>query len=191
MWNYFGDYNIKSTFIDIDDKVLDEISICITNLYEQLPKKDASQKITPNSFNFGFERSVEKHSSILHLEKRISEKFSEEVLFKVHWSKIYKRGQTLPVHNHATTGVTPNEFAFVFYVDAPEGSGQLVFPDLGIEITPKEKMFVMFDNSYNHEVLPSTCEERIITSGNIKVGNIAGTIPTNKFYILENYNEMD
>jgi len=80
------------------------------------------------------------------------------------WGMMYKKGDYAMVHNH-----WPALWSGVYYLRAPEGSGDLVFPQLKQRIQPKNNLLVIFKGDVRHGVEESkTDEERICVSFNVK-----------------------
>ena len=80
------------------------------------------------------------------------------------WGMIYKKGDYAMVHDH-----WPALWSGVYYLRAPKGSGDLVFPQLKQRIQPKDNLLVIFKGDVRHGVEESTTdEERICVSFNIK-----------------------
>lgn len=80
------------------------------------------------------------------------------------WGMMYKKGDYAMVHDH-----WPALWSGVYYLRAPEGSGDLVFPQLKQRIQPKDNLLVIFRGDVRHGVEESkTDEERICVSFNVK-----------------------
>jgi hypothetical protein len=80
------------------------------------------------------------------------------------WGMMYKKGDYAMVHDH-----WPALWSGVYYLRAPEGSGDLVFPQLKQRIQPKNNLLVIFKGDVRHGVEESkTDEERICVSFNVK-----------------------
>ena len=80
------------------------------------------------------------------------------------WGMIYRKGDHAIVHDH-----WPALWSGVYYLRAPKGSGDLVFPQLKQRIQPKDNLLVIFKGDVRHGVEESkTDEERICVSFNVK-----------------------
>ena len=80
------------------------------------------------------------------------------------WGMMYKKGDYAIVHDH-----WPALWSGVYYLRAPKGSGDLVFPQLKQRIQPKDNLLVIFKGDVRHGVEESkTDEERICVSFNVK-----------------------
>ena len=80
------------------------------------------------------------------------------------WGMMYKKGDYAIVHDH-----WPALWSGVYYLRAPKGSGDLVFPQLKQRIQPKDNLLVIFRGDVRHGVEESkTDEERICVSFNVK-----------------------
>ncbi len=80
------------------------------------------------------------------------------------WGMIFKKGDHALVHDH-----WPALWSGVYYIKAPENSGDLTFPQLKQRVTPQDNMMVIFDGSTRHGVAENLSqEERIAVSFNVK-----------------------
>ena len=68
------------------------------------------------------------------------------------WSINYTNGQGCKFHHHATN---TTKMSAIYYLKVGDESGNLIFPDEGVTIEPKENLFVMFDAKLVHGVEPS------------------------------------
>jgi|DEB0MinimDraft_10_1074344.scaffolds.fasta_scaffold02720_10 hypothetical protein len=72
------------------------------------------------------------------------------------WGLDYENGEGTAMHHHEG----PHQrLSAIYYLVADEGCGSLVFQNPDIEIEPKPNMFVLFDSSLVHGVLPAINEE--------------------------------
>ncbi|MDO7613833.1 MAG: 2OG-Fe(II) oxygenase family protein [Crocinitomicaceae bacterium] len=103
-------------------------------------------------------------SSFDELENIISKQIVEDCTFKDHWGAVYRDGDYAKPHDHGESDIS-----FVFYLDAPEGSGEIYFNQIDVSVKPKNKMLMLFPGTVIHEVWPNTTSgiERIITAGNV------------------------
>lgn len=80
------------------------------------------------------------------------------------WGMIYKKDDYAIVHDH-----WPALWSGVYYLRAPKGSGDLVFPQLKQRIRPKDNLLVLFRGDVRHGVEENeTDNERICVSFNVK-----------------------
>tara|TARA_Y200000002_G_scaffold97246_1_gene78662 strand:- start:42 stop:518 length:477 start_codon:yes stop_codon:yes gene_type:complete len=68
------------------------------------------------------------------------------------WSINYTDGQGCKFHHHDVNNI---KMSAIYYLKVGDESGNLIFPDEGITIEPKENLFVMFDAKLIHGVEPS------------------------------------
>ena len=80
------------------------------------------------------------------------------------WSINYTNGQGCKFHHHATN---TTKMSAIYYLKVGDESGNLIFPDEGVTIEPKENLFVMFDAKLVHGVEPSL-DGRICVAMNFK-----------------------
>lgn len=83
------------------------------------------------------------------------------------WAIRYESEQLTTPHNH-----WPNIWAFTYYIDPPEGSAGLYFPNADYEIEVEHGLLVLFSGNIIHEVRPQKFEDYRYC--------IAGTIDTLK-----------
>lgn len=69
------------------------------------------------------------------------------------WGLDYDNGEGTKLHDHYANGV--NQYSAIYYLVADEGCGSLCFNNPWIEIEPKPNMFLLFDASVPHGVLPA------------------------------------
>ena len=80
------------------------------------------------------------------IEKHAKMKISEM------WSIEYTNGEGCMFHHHEKDDV---KMSAIYYLQVGDESGNLIFPDEGITIEPKENLFVMFNPDLVHGVEPS------------------------------------
>ena len=80
------------------------------------------------------------------------------------WSINYTNGQGCKFHHHATN---TTKMSAIYYLKVGDESGNLIFPNEGITIEPKENLFVMFNPDLVHGVEPSL-DGRICIAMNFK-----------------------
>ena len=80
------------------------------------------------------------------------------------WANINPPGGYNSPHLH------PNShYSGVYYIKAPEGGGDITFPQLKQKVTPKDNMMILFDGHTRHGVTENLSdEERIAVSFNVK-----------------------
>ncbi len=78
------------------------------------------------------------------------------------WGQYYKEGAYQISHYHAHS-----DWAFVYYVNTPEGSSPLVFDKSEEEVYSREGEVVIFPGWLIHHVPPNQCDGRTVVSGNL------------------------
>ena len=68
------------------------------------------------------------------------------------WGINYTNGQGCKFHHHDVNNV---KMSAIYYFKVGEESGNLIFPDEGVTIEPKDNLFVMFNANLIHGVEPS------------------------------------
>ena len=80
------------------------------------------------------------------------------------WGMIYKKGDYAMVHDH-----WPSLWSGVYYIEVPNNSGDLFFPQLKQTMTPKKNQMIVFEGKTRHGVRESLSDkERIAVSFNVK-----------------------
>ena len=80
------------------------------------------------------------------------------------WGMIYKKGDYAMVHDH-----WPSLWSGVYYIEVPDNSGDLYFPQLKQTITPQNNQMIVFEGKTRHGVRESLSDkERIAVSFNVK-----------------------
>tara|TARA_B100000131_G_scaffold5443_1_gene5599 strand:- start:2796 stop:3260 length:465 start_codon:yes stop_codon:yes gene_type:complete len=79
------------------------------------------------------------------------------------WYARYDEEDYADVHCHLGAYMS-----FVYYVNAPEGSSPLVFPDINETFEAKEGKLVLFSGDTNHYVPANKCKNRVVVAGNIR-----------------------
>ena len=105
-------------------------------IWDPLYEWNKSNKEIPLSWTI-MTKEIEKHAKM-----KISEM----------WSINYTNGQGCKFHHHATN---TTKMSAIYYLKVGDESGNLIFPDEGITIEPKENLFVMFNSNLVHGVEPS------------------------------------
>ena len=168
MWTVLDEkYDIKYTFLDIDDILLHKLEDDIRKTGDVTYRR-SNVKGTMTDWKTQLE-------SFFKLESEISKKLDNEVIYENHWGVIYRDGDHAVPHTHGTEtqkildGVDPPDMSFIFYIKTPEGSGVLHFLDNDIFLTPEKNMLVTFNCHASHQVFPNTVSgiERIATAGNV------------------------
>ena len=77
-----------------------------------------------------------------HAKRKISEM----------WGINYTNGQGCKFHHHDVNNI---KMSAIYYLKVGHESGNLIFPNEGITIEPKENLFVMFNPDLVHGVEPS------------------------------------
>lgn len=79
------------------------------------------------------------------------------------WSNVYNYDSGCRIHQHF-----PATFSLVYYVDVPENSGCITFPDLEIKLKPYSGLLLCFRGDTWHGVeMNQTDNDRIIVAFNI------------------------
>ncbi len=160
MWTVLDEkYDIKYTFLDIDDKLSSEIENDIRESGDQVFRQsNAKADMTDWKSTF---------KSFAALEEKINQATNKKCIYDNHWGLIYRDGDHATPHNHDGEGDL--SFSFIFYVSTPEGSGELHFVEDDIFVTPQKNMLVTFNCRASHQVFPNTVSgiERIATAGNV------------------------
>ena len=80
------------------------------------------------------------------------------------WGMIYKKGDYAMVHDH-----WPSLWSGVYYIEVPDNSGDLFFPQLKQAMAPKKNQMIVFEGKTRHGVRESLSDkERIAVSFNVK-----------------------
>lgn len=164
MKNLTDDQKVKYTFLDIDDQLITDLINEIVEIGDQENNTSVIKGTATGYFSEGKCLSI--------FEKEIKTKLPIEIVKFVHiWSHILQGNDHVVPHNHLGMPDPENFLAFVFYLSAPEGAGELYFPAYDLELKPKNKMFVCFDMDVVHEVLPNHDPNilRISTAGNLRI----------------------
>ena len=82
------------------------------------------------------------------------------------WGQLYNRGHYQEYHDHREI-----DWAFVYYVNTPEGSSPLVFDKSEKEVYSREGEVVIFPGWLIHHVPPNQCDGRTVVSGNLSYEN--------------------
>lgn len=164
MWTVLNEeYDIKCTFLDVSDELLNKLGDDI--------KKTGDKTYRVSNLKAEMTNWKTELKSFFQLESHIVNQYTKRCTFLDHWGAIYRDDDHALPHNHDLYGAHagPNFLSFVFYVDAPEGSGKIYFSEVDLTVEPQNKMLVTFPTTVVHEVYPNTISgiERIITAGNI------------------------
>lgn len=165
MWTVLNEeYDIKYTFLDVDDELLIDLKNDIKEIGDCL---FGSTNLTALMTNW---KTETKSFSIL--ENKIFEVVPEcnkNSNYRNHWGAIYRDGDHAKPHTHEGGKHPDPDLSFTFYIDAPEGSGELYFPECDLTVIPENKMLITFSPRACHQVLPNSVSdiERILTAGNI------------------------
>lgn len=83
------------------------------------------------------------------------------------WCNVYNKDSGCTIHQHF-----PSTFSLVYYVQVPEKSGDIFFPDLEIRLTPKPGLLLCFRGDTWHGVhFNTTDQDRSIIGINIVYKN--------------------
>ena len=162
--------NIFTTEIDIDTQSL------IERIYE-LQKENPTPNVKSNYGGWQSDLHIDKDSTFDPLTKTIkdilSNLFGRDIQLSQMWANINKYRDFNIIHSHTRY----YDFSGVFYLKAPENSGDICFrdprpaavysgmvPDLET-FTPTKNMLVIFPSFLEHFVYPNeTDEDRISIS---------------------------
>ena len=86
---------------------------------------------------------------------------ADDVMCSECWGVLYSDGDFIEYHNHE-----PSVYSFVYFVNVPENSSQLIFDTSGHVVKPEEGKMVIFDSKLNHHVPKNYCDGRSVVSGN-------------------------
>ena len=104
-----------------------------------------------------------------HLEVQKFIKWLEETtnaeLYNI-WGLLYGDQGSVKWHSHKSEFPA---YSFVYYINVPENSGPLMFPETKEIILPTEGNCVVFDPNLSHGVPPSNHSGRCALSGNLKI----------------------
>ena len=78
------------------------------------------------------------------------------------WGQVYRIGHHQSYHNHVHV-----DWAFVYYVNTPQGSSPIVFRNINIRIKPITGMMIIFPGHMEHYVPPNRGDGRSIVAGNL------------------------
>ena len=87
------------------------------------------------------------------------------------WAARLDRGQETVEHGHLYFAT----FAFVYFVNAPEGASPLVFPTSGVKIKAEPGKLVLFPGPLRHKVPVNDCDNRVTIASNVTL--IEGPVP--------------
>ena len=99
-------------------------------------REKCNEKEVPLSWSI-MKQEIEKHAKMKSIEM---------------WSINYTDGQGCKFHHH---DVNDTKMSAIYYLKVGDESGNLIFPDEGITIEPKDNLFVMFNANLIHGVEPS------------------------------------
>lgn len=102
-----------------------------------------------------------------HSDRLSSDEWRHEYIDSQHVNAMWgSRGLSNEItlrHNH-----WPAIWAFVYYIDPPEGSSNLVFTDMNKEIKPENGKLILFGGHVMHETVPKEFEgERFMVAGTV------------------------
>ena len=160
MWKSLSEkYDIRYTFLDIDDDLLHKLEDDI--------RKRGDEVYRTSNVKADMTDWKTQLQSFFKLESEISKKINKEIVYDNHWGLIYRDGDHAVPHNHGAE--TQIDLSFIFYIKTPEGSGVLHFLEEDIYVEPEKNMLIVFDPRVMHEVFPNTVSgiERVVTAGNV------------------------
>lgn len=152
---------------DVNLKILDTIST-----HRSKNPKGYTDFINLNVWQTSWNMENEPGFDVLSkLSLKFCEKISKEH-FNFHqfqgkiidcWTNVYNYNSGCRIHQHF-----PATFSLVYYVDVPENSGCITFPDLEIKINPYPGLLLCFRGDTWHGVeINQTHKDRVIVAFNI------------------------
>lgn len=151
--------DIQKFMLEVPTQLTENLLSDILNAGDQMYNKTNIQG-TMTNYKF-----FETAKSFKELNKLIMEKVDiKGSKITDQWGHVLRDKDFVKQHTHI--GI---DLAFCFYVNAPKGSGKLVFTDYNLYIEPKQNMLLVFDPSLYHEVLPNDDPNitRVTIAGNI------------------------
>lgn len=82
------------------------------------------------------------------------------------WGLVYEDGESCGPHGHGRE----NLYAGVYYLETTEGSGEIYFPEAGLEVEPKSGDLLLFGSPVIHGVMANTIPDstRICVAFNVR-----------------------
>jgi hypothetical protein len=164
-WNVLtDDGKIKSKFIDIDQEMIDGLISEINEL------GDMERRRTNIRGHMTAYRTDSPYFTKLRQIVRDNLDFKLVKIFNI-WGHVLTGMDHILPHEHGGMHNPEECGSFVYYLDVPEGSGELYFPHYDLELKPENKLFIFFDVDVLHEVLPNHDPNilRISTAGNLQI----------------------
>tara|TARA_Y100001938_G_C8053684_1_gene413280 strand:- start:970 stop:1530 length:561 start_codon:yes stop_codon:yes gene_type:complete len=81
------------------------------------------------------------------------------------WFAKYTHDEYTKSHTHTRNA----QFAFVYYINAPQGSSPLIFTTSNTIVKAKEGQVIIFPGPLFHHVPENNCEDRVVLAGNMGV----------------------
>jgi hypothetical protein len=171
MWTKLtDDGRIKEAFLDIDDQLIKDV------IYDIIKIGDQMNRQTP------IMGTMTNHHTDTPAFNKLSDLIVKSLDFAVikmdnFWGHSLKGDDYIAPHHHQTEAKLFKKWkSFVFYLDVPEGSGEIYFPFYDLMKTPEKKQILVFDEDVMHEVLANYDKEivRYACSGNLLVSRKSG-----------------
>ena len=171
MWTKLtDDGRIQEAFLDIDDQLIEDV---INDIIEIGDEHDRQTAIQGTMTGYHTDTPAFNKLSDLIIE---SLDFTVEKMDNF-WGHFLTGEDYIEPHHHQTEAKMFKYWkSFVFYLDVPEGSGEIYFPFYDLIKIPKKKQILVFDDDVVHEVLPNEDTDivRYACSGNLLVGRKSG-----------------
>lgn len=162
-WNNLTeDGKIKSTYLDIDQEMVDGL---IAEIESQGRNKYHPTNIKGTMTSY---RTTSPH--FIKIRPLLKECLGFDCQILDLWGHVLTGLEYIQPHVHSGMYDIENYGSFCYYLDVPEGSGPLYFADYDLEVTPQNKMLVYFDVDVVHEVSPNDelNIRRYTIAGNLK-----------------------
>lgn len=158
---------ILDDYETINLKIIEEIQ-----KYRSDNKENYTDSININVWQSGWEMHTKPvfdivGKSAIDVTKTISKEYFNFPIFTPEivdcWVNVYNRDSGCRVHQHF-----PATFSLVYYVAVPEKSGDIYFPDIGVNLTPQPGLLLCFRGDLWHGVQFNFTEnDRIIIGINV------------------------
>jgi hypothetical protein len=142
---------IKQFNLNLSDQMREEVKSKIRSDVSNFTRvSDVDFKVTTSEI---YEPSIAKNNYYDFLFDKINDLVNVGNHYEKGdlWVMRYTNGQKTEVHRHEKWALI-----VIYYVDAPEGSGILYFPESGLEIKPYTGLLVVHDGKIQHGVKPNS-----------------------------------
>lgn len=158
---------VIDNYENINSKIIDTI-----NVHRSANPSGLTDNINVNVWQSNWNMESEKgFKEIVESAQLLTKEIAENILnfknFNSHvvdcWANVYPKGGYCNIHSHF-----PATFAVVYYVKVPDNSGDIIFPDADLKITPHNGLMLCFEGNVWHGVEPNnTDQDRIIIGINV------------------------